>query len=96
MALGITIAVLGAGPEACELARSRAQAGHLVRVYAPPEDAAAAQSRIQDAVDDLVAPERQRLLDAIVVTSSLQEALEGAAVVIDARRLDRDGPLIPG
>jgi glycerol-3-phosphate dehydrogenase len=82
---GITVAVLGSGREACELARSRALVGHLVRVYAAIEDASAAHARIHDAVALLSGEERQRLLDSIVVTSDLEEALEGAAVVIDAR-----------
>lgn len=85
MTLGITVAVLGSGPEACELARSRAQVGHLVRVYALAEDTIAAHARIHEAVVLMAPEERQRLLDSIVVTSDLEEALAGAAVVIDAR-----------
>jgi 3-hydroxyacyl-CoA dehydrogenase len=88
----LTIAVLGSGPQACELARARAQAGHLVRIYAPRADAlAGAIERIRAAVDglcvagQLTGTERQRTLDGILGTTDLEEAIAGAAVVLDAR-----------
>jgi 3-hydroxyacyl-CoA dehydrogenase len=90
---GLTIAVLGSGPAACEIARQRAQAGHVVRLYAPHADALTdAAARIRDSVDallaagDVTAADRQRTLDGIVWTTDLEEALTGAGVVVDARR----------
>lgn len=89
---GLTIAVLGHGPEACESARQRAHAGHLVRLYAPePEALGAAIDRIRGSVERLLAEGaldpggRQRTLDGIVGTTDLDEAVEGAAVVLDHR-----------
>jgi hypothetical protein len=77
MDAGITVAVLGSGHEACELARSRARVGHLVRLYAG--------ARASEAADRLRHGTERRLLDSILVTADLEEALAGAAVVIDAR-----------
>lgn len=92
MNAGLTIAVLGAGPEACEAARERAHAGHLVRIYAPEARALEeAIGRIRGAVEALLvqgaldARARQRTLDGIVGTTDLDEAVEGAAVVLDHR-----------
>lgn len=88
----LTVAVLGASEQACELARERAQAGHLVRLYAPGGDAlAGAVQRIRATVDGLCGAghlsrdDRQRTLDGILATTDLEEALAGAAVVLDAR-----------
>jgi 3-hydroxyacyl-CoA dehydrogenase len=86
------IAILGAGPEACEAARLRAHSGHLVRIYAPEAEALSeAVARIRDLAGRLVthgeasAEDRQRTLDGILATTDLAEALEGAAIVIDHR-----------
>jgi 3-hydroxyacyl-CoA dehydrogenase len=88
----LTVAILGAGPEACEAACLRAHAGHLVRLYAPHADALAeAAARIRGVLERLLtdgaltAAERQRTLDGIVGTVDLDEALAGAAVVLDHR-----------
>jgi hypothetical protein len=85
MERGITVAVLGSGAEACEFARSRAHVGHLVRLYAGSGGAEEAEGRLRDAAELLPPDEGRRLLDAILVTTDLEEALTGAAVVIDAR-----------
>lgn len=86
------VAVLGAGPAACEAARRRAQTGHLVRLWAPHVDALdAAVARIREAVERLVAEggataaDRQRTLDGILATTDLEEAVRGATVVLDHR-----------
>jgi 3-hydroxyacyl-CoA dehydrogenase len=88
----LTVAVLGSSPQACEMARARAEAGHLVRLYAPQADAlAGAMARIRAAVEglcaggQLTATDRQRTLDGILGTTDLEEAISGAAVVLDAR-----------
>jgi 3-hydroxyacyl-CoA dehydrogenase len=90
--LDVVVAVIGTGPEACEIARTRARAGHVVRLYA--SDArllASALDRIRIAVESafragqLSPDDRQRTLDGIVATTDLDEAVAGANVVIDAR-----------
>jgi hypothetical protein len=83
---GITIAVLGSGPVACDIARSRVEVGHLVRMYTPGEAALSeAQRLLREEAQRLPADEGQRLLNSVLLTTDLQHALDGAAVVIDAR-----------
>jgi 3-hydroxyacyl-CoA dehydrogenase len=91
-ALDVVVAVIGSGPEACEIARARARAGHAVRLYAPDARLlASALDRIRTAVEQafragqLTPDDRQRTLDGIVATTDLDEAVAGASVVIDAR-----------
>ena len=86
MSCGIRVAVLGSGEQACEIARSRAHVGHDVRLWDPEDEAlAGAVARIRAWADTLPWEERQRTLDGILATTDLEEALSGAAVVIDTR-----------
>jgi 3-hydroxybutyryl-CoA dehydrogenase len=84
------IAVIGAGEEACAIARAAALAGCTVRLHADPAALDAALARIRGAVDDglraglLGAADHQRALDGILATSDLDEAVTHADLIVDA------------
>jgi 3-hydroxyacyl-CoA dehydrogenase len=85
------VAIVGAGQEACALARVAALAGFSVRLFDPDAGALdAAQARIRDAVaagvvaGALTADDQQRTLDGILATSDLDEATTHADLVVEA------------
>jgi 3-hydroxybutyryl-CoA dehydrogenase len=89
------VAIAGAGPEACLLARLAALGGCTVRLcHASPAVLEAAQERIRAAVDAglaagrLTRADHQRALDGILATTDLDEAVTHADVVVEA-----DAPL---
>ncbi|HET9596018.1 MAG TPA: 3-hydroxyacyl-CoA dehydrogenase NAD-binding domain-containing protein [Anaeromyxobacteraceae bacterium] len=89
------VAIAGAGPEACLLARLAALGGCVVRLWhASPAVLDAAQERIRAAVEAGLAAgrlsrdDRQRALDGILATTDLVEAVTHADVVVEA-----DAPL---
>lgn len=84
------IAVVGAGPEACRLARLASLAGLTVRLHHPePAALARAQERIRADVEAQLAAgaigpaDRQRALDGILFTGDLDEAVTHADLVAE-------------
>ncbi len=84
------IAVMGAGEEACGLARAAALAGCAVRLHDDdPAALDAALARIRDGIDVdlraglLTAGDKQRTLDGILATSDLDEAVTHADLVAE-------------
>jgi 3-hydroxybutyryl-CoA dehydrogenase len=89
------IAIAGAGPDACLLARLAALGGCAVRLWHPsPAVLEAAQARIRAALEEgfaagrLTGADRQRALDGILATTDLDEAVTHADLVIET-----DAPL---
>ncbi len=82
------IAIVGAGEDACRLARAAALAGCAVRLRDPDlGDLRRAQDLIRTAIDEafaegrLAPPDRQRALDGILTTPDLDEAVTHADLV---------------
>jgi len=84
------IAVVGSGEDACHLARAAALAGCTVRLHDPDVDSLRkAQDLIRGAIASafaegrLTAADRQRVLDGILPTPDLDEALTHADLVVE-------------
>jgi len=84
------IAVVGSGEDACHLARAAALAGCTVRLHDPDVDSLRrAQDLIRGAIASafaegrLTATDRQRVLDGILPTPDLDEALTHADLVVE-------------
>ena len=91
------IAVVGAGPEACRLARLAALSGLTVRLHHPdPGALAQAQERIRADVEAQLAAgaigpaDRQRALDGILATGDLDEAVTHADLVAEVDAPDEE------
>jgi 3-hydroxybutyryl-CoA dehydrogenase len=88
-----TVAVLGPGEAADAVAVLAALAGCAVRVHDPvPEALGRAATSVRFRVDVaierglLTRSDRQRILDGILFTPDLEEAVTGADLVVDAAR----------
>jgi 3-hydroxyacyl-CoA dehydrogenase len=84
------IAVVGSGEDACHLARAAARAGCAVRLHDPDVDnLRRAQELIRETIaaaladGRLAAEDRQRVLDGIVPTPDLDEAVTHADLVVE-------------
>ena len=85
------IAIVGSGAAACGLACRAADAGHEVRLYHGDSAALAlAQGLVRDAVERAVTAgrldpgRRQRVLDGILATDDLTEAVTHASLIVEA------------
>lgn len=86
-----TVAILGAGDEGVAAARLAALAGVSVRLWDASEAALRAgvllvRIQLERAVQDGSAPpeHRQQIMDGVLATTDLEEAVAGADVVLDA------------
>jgi len=84
------IAIVGASRAACGWARRAADTGHAVRLHhSDPAALLQAQQCVREVVDRTAAEglglaRRQRILDGILATDDLAEAVTHAAVVVEA------------
>lgn len=85
-----TLAVLGAGDKGVAVARLAALAGLHVRLWDPSEAALRGaillvRQRLEEAVrDGAPAAHRQTILDGVLATTDLEEAVAGADAVLEA------------